>query len=150
SFGLIILIDRTSDQVRASVNLSGNRVGVSARTIGRGEIMEGENEPKAAAPDWKAEEAYWRKQHSSQPYADKNRSYDHYAAADLTGFEGAGKYRGKRFDEVEESLAADYEQSEPGSAIPWDTVRPAVKAAWDRLGGVIAPRDPDRGMRDSI
>ena len=112
--------------------------------------MAEKNERKATAPDWNTEEAHWRKQHGNQPYADKDRPYDDYAAAYRVGVEGAVKYSGKRFDEVEQSLAADYEQSEPGSAIPWDTVRPAVKAAWDRLGGVIAPRDSDRGIRGSI
>ena len=110
--------------------------------------MRDENERKA--PDWNSEEAYWRKQHQNQPYADKNRSYDDYAPAYRVGVEGAAKYSDKDYDEVEDSLASDYQQAEPGSALPWDTVRPAVKAAWDRLGGVITPRDPDRGMRDSI
>ena len=57
---------------------------------------------------------------------------------------------GQNFDEVEESVANDYEQAKPTSALPWDTVRPAASAVWDRLGGVIAPRDPDRGIRGSI
>jgi hypothetical protein len=100
--------------------------------------------------DWKTEEAYWRQQHGSQPYADKTRSYDDYAAAYKLGAEGAEKYAGREYDEVEQSLATDYQKAQPGSAIPWDTVRPAVRAAWDRLSGVISPRDPDRGTRGSI
>ena len=35
-----------------------------------------------------------------------------------------------------------------GAALPWDTVRPAVNAMWDRLGGIISPRDPSRGVRE--
>jgi hypothetical protein len=27
-------------------------------------------------------------------------------------------------------------------------VRPAVNAMWDRLGGIISPRDPSRGVRE--
>jgi hypothetical protein len=100
--------------------------------------------------DWKSEEAYWREQHGTQPYADKNRSYQDYAAAYRVAVEGAGKYAGRDYDEVEQSLATDYERAEPGSGLPWDTVRPAAKAAWDRLSGVIGPRDSDRGIRGSI
>jgi hypothetical protein len=100
--------------------------------------------------DLNKEEAYWREQHGKQPYADKNRSYDDYAAAYRTGYEGAGKYSGKKYEEIEDDLALDYERARPGSAIPWDSVRPAVKAAWDRLAGVIPPRDPGRGVRDFI
>src|SRR5213080_4666068 len=77
--------------------------------------------------DPEKEAAYWREQHAKQPYA-KNYSYD----------------------EVEESVAADYEEAKPGSALPWDTVRPAASAVFDRLGGVIGPRDSDRGIRGSI
>ena len=121
--------------------------------------MENENErretsreggSKGSPVDWTQEEAYWRKQHSNQPYADKNRSYEDYAAAYRLGVEGALKHAGRDYDEVEESLAADWKRAQTGSAIPWDTVRPAVRAAWDRLGGVISLRDQDRGMRGSI
>ena len=100
--------------------------------------------------DWKSEDAYWREQHRNQPYADKARSYEDYAPAYRVGVEGVGKYGDKTYDEVEESLATDYEHAEPGSPLPWDTVRPAARAAWDRLAGVISPRDSDRGIRGSI
>lgn len=100
--------------------------------------------------DWNREEVYWREQHVKQPYADKDRPYEHYAPAYRIGVEGAGKYAGQEFDEVEHSLATDYEHAEPGSALPWDTVRPAARAAWDRLAGVILPRESDRGIRGSI
>ena len=100
--------------------------------------------------DTSKEESYWREQHEKQPYADKDLSYKHYAPAYRTGYEGAAKHAGKTFEEVETDLALDYEKGRPDDALPWDHARPAVKAAWDRLGGVISPRDPDRGMRSGI
>ena len=99
--------------------------------------------------DQEKEAAYWREQHPKQPYA-KNYSYEQFEHAYRTGYDSFSKYPGQRFDEVEESVAADYEQAKPASALPWDTVRPAVSAVWDRLGGVIGPRDPDRGIRGAI
>jgi hypothetical protein len=129
------------------VNLVCDHQGAAARKDKRGNIMQDKNDPAA---DWAREEAYWRKQHSNQPYADKNLSYDDYAPAYRFGFEAAGKFADRDYDEVEESLASDWERAEPGSAIPWDTVRPAVRAAWERMSGVISPRDPDRGVRGSI
>jgi hypothetical protein len=102
-----------------------------------------------SAADWTKEEAYWREHHSKQSYAE-NRAYEDYATAYKVGFEGAGKYTGRDYDEVEQSLASDYERAQPGSGIPWDSARPAVRAAWDRLAGIISPRDPDRGTRGSI
>ena len=121
--------------------------------------MQNENEPdekgrqsssKGSPVDWTQEEAYWREQHSNQPYADKNRSYDDYAPAYRIGAEGAAKHAGRNYDEVEDSLATEWERAQSGAAIPWDTVRPAVRAAWDRLAGTISPRDQDRGIRGSI
>ena len=104
---------------------------------------------KVSAAEWQKEETYWREQHGTQPYAE-NRPYEDYAPAYRIGVEGAGKYAGRTYDEVEDSLASDYEKAHPGAAIPWDSARPAVRAAWDRLAGVISPRDPDRGTRGSI
>ena len=95
-------------------------------------------------------EAYWREHHAKQPYADKNLSFEHYAPAYRTGHEGAAKYTGKKFEEIEDDLALDYEKNRAGSDLPWDQARPAVQAAWDRLGGVISPRDPDRGIRSGF
>ena len=111
--------------------------------------MAKENEQQTMST-WASEEAYWREQHGNQPYADKNRAYEDYAAAYRLGVEGVQKYGGREYDEVEQSLATDYQRAQAGSAIPWDTVRPAVRAAWDRVSGVTSPRAPDRGTRSFI
>lgn len=95
------------------------------------------------------EAAYWKAQHSKQSYA-KNSSYEQYEHAYRTGYSSYQKYPGKKFDEVEESVANDYETGKPDSALPWDRVRPAVRSMWDRMSGVVGPRDFDRGIRDSI
>ena len=96
------------------------------------------------------EEAYWRQNHDQQSHAHQDYNYEHFAPAYRTGFEGTKKYEGKKFEEIEDSLALDYERHRAGSALPWDHARPAVKAAWDRLGGVIGPRDVDRGTRGGL
>jgi hypothetical protein len=96
------------------------------------------------------EEEYWREQHAKQAYANKNLPYEHYAPAYRTGAEAAKKYAGKKFEEIEDDIALGYEKHRAGSALPWDLARPAVKAAWDRLGGVIAPRDVERGTRSGF
>ena len=101
------------------------------------------------AAEWEKEDAYWREKHGSQPYADKSRSYEDYAPAYQVAVKGAGKFGGRKWEEVEGELENEYQQIER-TALPWDTVRPAVRAAWDRVGGVIAPRDFDRGIRGSI
>ena len=95
------------------------------------------------------EAAYWCQQHPKQPYA-KNHSYEEFDYAYRTGYDTLFRYPGKGFDEVEESVATDYEQARPASALPWDIARPAVNAVWEKMAGVIGLRDPDRGIRGSI
>jgi hypothetical protein len=115
-------------------------------------MQKGSDKDKTNHGQWvypENEAAYWRAQHSKQPYA-KNSSYEQYEHAYRTGYNSYQKYRGRQFDEVEESVANDYETGKPDSALPWDTVRPAVNSVWDRMSGVVGPRDFDRGIRDSI
>ncbi len=97
----------------------------------------------------KREENYWREQHASQPYAQAGK-FEHFAPAYRTGFQAARRYTGRRFEEIEEDLAIEYERNRAASPLPWEQARPAVRAAWDRLGGVLSPRDPDRGMRSGL
>jgi hypothetical protein len=93
---------------------------------------------------------YWREKHATQPYADKTLGYEHYEPAYRLGAEAAQRYAGRGFDDVENDVALDYEKNKGTSALPWDRARPAVKAAWDRVSGVVAPRDVDRGTRGGI
>src|ERR1041384_6565643 len=95
------------------------------------------------------EALYWRERHARQPYA-KNYSYEKFEHAYRTGYDTFFRYPGKSFDEVEKSVATEYEQAKPTAALPWDVARPAVNAVWEKMSGVIGPRDPDRGIRGSI
>lgn len=97
-----------------------------------------------------AEEKYWRENHGTQEWANNETSFDQYAPAYRTGYEGVTKYAGKSYDQIETDLARDYEKNDANPAIPWDRARPAVKAAWHRVSGVTAPRDTDRGMRTGL
>jgi len=100
--------------------------------------------------DLAKEEAYWREQHPKQPYADKKVPYDQYAPAYRTGYEGFHKYPGKKYEEIEDDLALDYERNQAGAALPWDHARHAVRAAWAKVSQDIGPRDPDRGIRSGF
>src|SRR5437867_6442286 len=55
----------------------------------------------------------------------------------------SSSYPGQNFDDVEDDIALGYEQAKPGSALPWDTVRPAVNAVWDYcMGRTAMPQGP--------
>ena len=68
--------------------------------------------------DPEKEAAYWREQHLKQPYA-QNYSYEQFEHAYRTGYNSFLKYPGRKFDEVEDSIASDYEEAKPGTALPW-------------------------------
>lgn len=93
------------------------------------------------------EDAYWRENHATQDWAREGGTYDQFAPAYRTGYEGVMKYAGRHYDEIETDLALDYQKHDPNTALPWDRARPAVKAAWQRVSGTITPRDTDRGIR---
>jgi hypothetical protein len=99
--------------------------------------------------DPQTESAYWREQHAKQSYAGSG-TYNQFEHAYRTGYDAFLKHSDKKLPDVEEIVANDYEQAKPGAALPWDTVRPAVSAVWERMAGIISPRDPDRGIRGSI
>src|SRR5690349_8559040 len=108
-------------------------------------------EQTAAEPvDLKEEEEYWRKHHASQPFATEGTTCEQFAPAYRVGAEAVYKYPGKEFHELEVDVELDYEKHEIGSALPWDHVRGATKAAWSKVSGLISPREPSRGIRGSI
>jgi len=96
-----------------------------------------------------AEEKYWRENHPGQPYARSEHGYEHYAPAYRIGYEAAKKYPGKHFDEIEDDLALDYQKHLVRHCRGITSAR-RPGAAWDKVSGVISPRDPSRGIRGSI
>ena len=98
------------------------------------------------------EEAYWREQHAQQPYAKKELSYDDYAAAYRTGYEGFHKYPGKLYEEIESDLALDYQRTQAGAALPWDHARHAVPRGLGESQprhrpARFRPRNPQRNLK---
>jgi hypothetical protein len=86
----------------------------------------------AEAIDPTVEEAYWKENYVREPYYQKGLSYDHYAPAYRTGYEGRSKFAGRKFEEVERDLESDYNQNKGTSQLRWDQARPAAHAAWHR------------------
>ena len=88
---------------------------------------------KAAAEsiDPTAEDAYWRQNFASRPYA-KGGSYEIYGPAYRYGWESRAKYADQEFDDVEEELRRNWTGTS-AKALPWDKARPATRDAWDRI-----------------
>ena len=102
----------------------------------------------AEAVDPTAEDAYWEKNHRNQPYYEAGSEYADYSPAYRTGYQGYATHgtAGRRFDEVESDLRANYESAKGNSRIGWERAKLATRAAWDRVERAI-PGDADRDGR---
>ena len=91
---------------------------------------------KAAAEsiDPTAEEAYWRKNHSSRPYYSQGETYETYAPAYQYGWESRARYRDRDFEDVESELRENWTKRHQAK-LSWEKARPATRDAWERIGG---------------
>jgi uncharacterized protein YcfJ len=106
----------------------GTVVGAAVGAIAGGLMGKGVGE----MVDPTVEDAYWREAHRNEPYYTEGRDFDYYGPAYRAGYEGRVKYDGRTFDEVESDLQADYARYR-GNDMNWEEVRPASRAAWDRI-----------------
>jgi len=85
----------------------------------------------AEALDPTAEEAYWRDNHTREPYYESGRPFDDYAPAYRLGWQGRREYTGS-FEEAETGLAARWDTQRDRSTLSWPQARNASRAAWER------------------
>ena len=73
--------------------------------------------------------------HFSSTYGATGGSYDDYAPAYSYGAESArsDKYRGRRWDEVENDLHSDWDTRGGGAGSTWEKMKAAVRRGWDRM-----------------
>ena len=81
-----------------------------------------------------AEDAYWRENYKSRPYA-KGTDYNQLAPAYKYGWESRTRHQGKNFDEVETDLRSDWDRQHGSSGMSWDKAKMAVRDSWDRVSG---------------
>lgn len=88
--------------------------------------------------DADAEKKHWQERYREEPYCRPDHEFDHYALAYQVGYEGAARHAGERFSAVEQQLATEYERHSTAESPPWDDVRDAAQAAWDRVNATRA------------
>jgi hypothetical protein len=108
---------------------AGTLVGAAVGAIAGGLAGKGVGE----MVDPTVEDAYWKRQYAAEPYYSAKNDWDFYAPAYRAGYEGRAKYDGSSFDDVESDLQADYARYGGDDMSSWDQVRPATRAAWDRV-----------------
>lgn len=92
------------------------------------------------------EDNYWRDNFSREPYYMEGRTYDDYAPAYRTGYEGRTRYAGRSYDEIEQDLERDYIANRGNSRLEWADARAATRAAWHRVENAL-PGDADMDGR---
>ncbi len=88
----------------------------------------------AESIDPTVEDAYWRDNHQSRPYADKAVSYDHYRPAYQQGWEARSLHHDKTWDQIEPELESQWTSRRGNSSLDWKNARHASKDAWERIG----------------
>lgn len=102
-----------------------------------------------AKTDPAVEDAYWRDNHASRPYA-SSASYDEYQPAYRYGTEAYTKYPDRSFDDVEPQLSRDWSNARGTSSLGWEHAKLASRDAWDRVSNTVEraiPGDSDRDGR---
>jgi hypothetical protein len=118
--------------------LVGAAVGaVAGGLVGHG-IAEGVNPTE--------EDAYWRENYRTRPYADANRSYDDYRPAYQYGWESRARYGNRRWEDVEPDLERGWEQAKGASKQTWHEAKNATRDAWHRVEERL-PGDADHDGR---
>lgn len=107
----------------------GGVIGAAVGAVAGG--LAGKSAAEAVNPT--AEEKYWRETYIREPYYVSGRTYEYYAAGFRAGWEGRVRHDGRTFKEAEPELMAEYDRSKSELDPAWSDIRPAARAAWDRV-----------------
>ena len=93
------------------------------------------------------EDAYWRENYKTRPYATGDFTYEEdYRPAYRYGWESRSRYEGRKFEDVESDLGRDWDRTKDRSRLSWDRAKEATRDAWHRVERAI-PGDFDRDGR---
>lgn len=98
-----------------------------------------------AKADPAVEDAYWRDNYSTRPYA-SGSSYDDYGPAYRYGVDAYSRYPDRSYDELEPELGRDWNSARGSSSLEWEKAKHATRDAWHRVERAI-PGDADRDGR---
>lgn len=80
-----------------------------------------------------AEELFWRETYLREPYHVAGKPFEYYAPGFRAGWQGRVLHDGRSFDDAEPALFANYNLTKSELDPSWQEVRPAARAAWDRV-----------------
>lgn len=94
------------------------------------------------------EDAYWRSNYASRPYAG-TRSYDDLQPAYQYGWESRTRHRDRNWSDVEGDLERDWSTYQGGSNLSWNEARHASRDAWDRIDNLYQATGQSYGVLGS-
>lgn len=86
----------------------------------------------ADAIDPATEHAHWQEHHTREPYYRSDYNYDDYGPAYSLGWRDVHRHGDKTFEEVENTLAEEWDVYRGKSRLNWPEASPAARAAWER------------------
>lgn len=117
----------------AAVGAVGGPVGVAvgAAVGGLAGGLAGKGAAEAVNPT--LEDAYWRENYRERPYVQEGHGYAYYQPAYRFGWESYSQYSARSFDELDDSLAHEWDQRRGDSLQTWREARAAARDAWNRV-----------------
>ena len=76
-------------------------------------------------------DTHWRGRFEREPYFESGMTFDDYAPSYRLGADARASNVGKSFDDVQLTLASDYEGVRGSSRLSWDKAQRAARASWD-------------------
>jgi hypothetical protein len=84
---------------------------------------------------WDDEDAYWRSNYTTRPYAQSTLGYDYYRPGYRFGYDAANRYQDRQWTDVESELSRSWDSYEDRGTSTWEQIKDAVRDAWDRVTG---------------
>lgn len=91
-------------------------------------------------------DAHFERGYRDMPYYSSGREWSDYQPAYRYGYDTYGRYRGQRFEEVEDQLERGWERARGQSRLAWAEARDAVRDGWRHIGRAL-PGDADHERR---
>ena len=80
-----------------------------------------------------AEELFWKETYVRESYYVEGKTYEYYAPGFRAGWEGRVRHDGRTFEHAEADLKTSYDFAKSELDPSWQDVRPAARAAWNRV-----------------
>jgi hypothetical protein len=107
--------------------------------------VHGAENPAGSGILWEQEDGYWRNNYTTRPYA-SGRTYEDLQPAYRYGYDSAGLYRGRSWNEAENDLERGWENMKAKTRLGWHEAKDAVRDAWHRVEHAL-PGDADGDRR---